>query len=323
VSRAELGAGDQTDTVDALLQNIKMIGQSLVDEKTGAVKPGQEDMEKAVLNLETEMRLRAGRMTSSKVAAGFVNEIMAVVTSYTERVRSKQISDEFLKGERSLKTVEKLLVDFTPKTETPSQFLLRMREQLMARGVPEADINKLLLAIESETKPAKPKKPRRAFSQAVFEGISKRLEGLNLDSDRFHEVVDSLSAFIEERVRERAAEFKVDVERLQGEVVRRNRALDALPLGVLLWDADGKLAYLNAAGRALPGLESGLDLTPALRVALNTISFPMRNPADVAKAPGLTGAEARLLVAVVKVMADPQGPIHGVILTSRSGSVPT
>ena len=147
-SRAEMGVQNQDGSVETLLNNIRMIGENLVDDNTGDVKEGEGDLEKALVNLETEVRLRSSKLMSSKVAAGFVNEIMGVVTTYADRVRAKQVSDEFLKGETSLRRTEELFRKFAPKKEPVDKFLQQVKERLARKGATEEDINKLIEGME-------------------------------------------------------------------------------------------------------------------------------------------------------------------------------
>ena len=44
--------------------------------------------------MERELKMRSGQLMSSKVAAGFVNEILGVITSFSDHVKAKRMSEE-------------------------------------------------------------------------------------------------------------------------------------------------------------------------------------------------------------------------------------
>jgi PAS domain-containing protein len=319
VSRAEMGLADQDDTIQALMQNIRLIGQNLVDEQTGQLKGDDVNLEHAVMTLEKEIRLRAGQLTSSKVAVGFINEIMAIVTSYTDRIRAKQISDEFIKGERSLKRVAKLIDAIAPKGESKEQFLLKIRDLLAARGITQDDFTNLLNGITAEPPPPKARKPRKSYAQATFDGVAKRLQELKLDEGKVQDVVDSLSSFVEERVRERAGELKAETEQLRQGIEQRNRTLDALPWGIVLWDNAGEVAFANEAAQvAVKGVRE-CRLTGNLMAILKEETFPVKDPDTLLKygEMGKIGQQdVHLLLSVARVLTDQQGAIYGVALES-------
>ncbi len=143
-AKGESGEDDRQATMKALLDNIRTVGQNLVDDQTGEIKEGEQDLEKAVMTLENEVRTRCGKLTSSGVAAGFINEILSTIAAYSDRVRAKHLSREFLKGERRLERAEKLIRDLTPATESPEEFFARMQQHLLRLGMSEADLEKIL-----------------------------------------------------------------------------------------------------------------------------------------------------------------------------------
>ncbi len=314
VSRKELGAGDAEGTVEALLSNIKTIGANLMDEQTGEVKEGQEDLEKAVVTLENEMRLRAKQLTSSKVSTGFINEILSVVTSYSDQVRAKQITGEFLRGEKSLKKTEKLLRDLTPQGEQPENFLVRIQDLIVKQGMTQEDLQDLVEHLQKKKeRPAAPKKPKKAFSQAVFEGVSKRLKGLEVEGEKAQEVTEDLSSFIEARAKEKAVEYREEAQRLKGEVSRRDALLKVLQTGVVLWSAEGKATVINPAAKILLKADTEFDLRPELRNELQAHTFPLTDLPDFTQS-ALNNQELQLLLAVQQVLKDDGGNICGVIL---------
>lgn len=316
-SRAEMGVQDQDGSVEALLNNIRMIGQNLVDDSTGDIKENEGDLERALMSLETEVRLRSSKLMSSKVATGFINEIMSVVTSYADRVRAKQVTDEFLKGETSLKKTEELFKKFAPQKEPVDKFLQQVKERLAKKGATEDEINKLIDGLEKgdkrKTASKKPARSRKNYSQAVADGVSKRLKELNLDAAKLQAVVESLSSFIEERAREKAGEFKVESESLRVDVTRKSRVLEVVPVGIILWNGEGKPDFVNTAAKELLGAD-GIELKEGLRRRLKEWTYPLEDVPDLAKESDLSEPDVKFLLAVFRVVKDADGEVIGVSL---------
>jgi hypothetical protein len=317
VSRAESGLAQNDNTLDTLLKNIRMVGGSLVEESTGEVKEGQEDLEKAVLALENEVRVRSRKMTSSSVATGFINEVLAVISSYSDRVRAKQVSNEFLKGEHNLRQTEKLLRDLAPKDEPGGKFLLRMRDLLLKKGLTEEDLGKLIDALnQSPRSPAKPRKPRKPLDQAVIDGIARRLEKLNLPGPQAQETIESLGAFVEQRAREKAGAIREEVDQLRQSTNKRNRVLASVPTGVMLWSSDGQVELINPAAQQVLNNQAGIILKPELKTLLETRAFPFQEPAGADPIAGLTEEDLGFLRSISQVIPDQNGEACGVILRS-------
>lgn len=327
VSRSEMGLdGSEESGVAALLKNIKLVGESLVDGTTGDVKEGEGDLEKALVTLESELRLRSSKLMSSKVATGFVNEILGIVTSYSDQVRAKQISDQFLKGERSLKRTEQLLKEMAPKDQPVDQFIVRIRDHLVKKGMTPEDLEKLVGAMDKTDEPRKPKrpaKPRKPLSQAVHEGVSKRLKDLSVDTAKMEEITESMGSFIEERAREKAAEYRAETEVQKTLSERRGRVLENIPWGVVLWDLEGKPEYVNQVAQdALGTAESIVPLGEALRAALKACKFPVLDRSKVPPEVVLGDAEMKLLMQILRPVTDEHDSVFGVILVpmKRTGA---
>jgi PAS domain-containing protein len=317
VSRAESGLAPNDDTLDTLLKNIRMVGGSLVDETTGDLKDGQEDLEKAVLTLENEVRMRSRKLTSSSVATGFINEILAVISSYSDRVRAKQISNEFLKGEHNLRQTEKLLRDLTPQDEPGERFLFRLRDLLLKKGLTEEALEKLVGALSQPPRSrAKPRKPRKPLEQAVVDGIARRIEKLNLTGPQAQETIESLGAFVEQRAREKAGAIREEVDQLRKSTEKRNRVLESVPTGVVLWTAEGQVELINPSAQQALGNPAGIVLKPELKAFLATGSFPLLAPPQDSQVAGLTEDDMRLLMAISQIIPDENGEACGVILRS-------
>lgn len=321
-SRAEMGLQDEDGTIQTLLKNIQLVGQGLMT-TDGEVKEGEGDLEKALLTLENEIRLRSSKLMSSKVATGFINEILGVVTAYSDRVRAKLVSDEFLKGETSMKRTEKLLKDMAPKLEPADKFLLRVRNRLADKGMSQEELDGLLKKIEKATEEPKAKKPRKkkrkTFSKAVADGVAKRVKELDLGEGGVQKLTEEIGPFIEQRAKERAGEFKEEADMLRGQVEREERLLDEVPVGVVLWDEEGKPALVNRAAKETLKDAAVGELTEGLQKRLAEWSFPLAEVPDVAAETDLTNADIELLMNVARAVKDADGSVYGVIFMPGKG----
>lgn len=316
-SRSEMQQGASEHAITALLNNIRLVGQSLVDTTTGEIKEGEETLEQSLLTLEKEVRLRTRQLTSSTVATGFVNEVLSLVTSYSDQVRAKRISNEFLKGETSLKRAEKFLRDFTPEEEDPRSFINRVRALITKRGVTGDMLDKALERVERQSaapRPAKPRKPRKAFPKAVADGLEERLKGLDIEPVRMQEITESLGSFIEQRTRERAGQLLGEMNGLRATLERREGALDTLPWGVLLWDAEGTVEFANQAAKDKMGGSAPPVLSPAVRMVLANTPFPLAEGDGQALVDALGEADRAWVRDVVWVLRGDQGEVLGALL---------
>lgn len=172
---------------------------------------------------------------------------------------------------------------------------------------------------EGQKKPAvavreRRRKPRRPVAQAVEDGVAKRLAGLNLDATQIEAVVTSLSVFVEERAREKAAEYREEAQRLETEVARQTQALGAIPWGVLFWDDDFRVAFINPAAAQILQQPEGIDLRPAVAALLTQWTYPLTAVPNFPPEAALAESEIRLVLSVMTALRAADGKVRGVIL---------
>lgn len=323
MSRAEMGR-DAEGEIGTLLNNIRLVGQQLVEGEVSAAEPGSEgDVEKALLTLENELRLRSSKLMSSKVATGFVNEILGVVTSYSDRVRTKQISDEFLKGEKSLKKTEQMLRKMSPAGDKDAtSVVVKVADEIVKRGMTEEDVAKVLDGI----KPAEPEpepvssahahEERKPVSDLLSAGIEKRLQSAGLKGEKLKTTMTGLVPYIDAMAKEKAGEFQRQAEALRVEVGHKEHILKELPMGVVTWAPDGKVQLINETARGILKKELGVEKSAGLARRLREWKFPLDDVPDLMKETDLANDDVNLLLNVAKVMKDEQGEPYGVILLS-------
>jgi PAS domain-containing protein len=305
-SKAETGLSAE-QTIESLLENIRMVGQSLVDEKTGDVT-NEADLQEAIMTLESEVRARSKKLMSSETAVGFINEVMAVITSFTDQVKAKKISDEILKGERGLKQTERLLKKLLPPDVSGDEYLQRIHALLAQRGVPEQQLEQLAEA--AKPKPRKPRKPRVA--KPVLETITERLAAAGVDETGREQMAGDLAAFFERELRARARDLQLQNETLTEQLRLRDAVLEQLGPGTAIWNRDGTLHFLDPAARAALGLQPGMSLHPGLLSALSAWSFPIAElPAQTVAEQGWSQAEQQLLLLTDRVLRADDGAVIG------------
>jgi hypothetical protein len=318
-SKMEAGMTPQSAGSETLIKSIQLLGDALVTGESSTPPEDREDLEKFIMILEKEVRQCSVRLMSSKVAAGLLTEILGVVTSYTDQVRARKIADEFVRGGKSLEKVGRLVRHLTPAAESTEDFLSRIRKHLLQHGLTEADLARLEEAVKMERKPKPRPKPYKHSSEAIAQGIAERLQDLNLEAALLEEIIARLCRFIEDRAREKAGELRLDVEKLHGRVARCENVLRNLPVGVVLWNADGKVEFLSHAATQTLGTETGVDLSATLKARLRERSFPLTTPAP--PSPDLSAAEMQLLRLVSLVFGSETGDVYGVLLNvGPSGS---
>jgi PAS domain-containing protein len=322
VSRNDSGL-TETKTIEGLLENIKMVGQSLVDETSGEIT-SESDLQDAIMTLESEVRTRSQKLMSSETAVGFINEVLSVITSYSDQVRAKKLSDEILKGERSLRQAEKLLKTLAPHEISSEQFLIRIRSLLVDRGITEDQLLALAQEAPAAKKPRAPRKPR--VVKPIADEIAKHIKTPDMPDTQRAEVAADLSGYFERELNARAKDIKNDNRRLQAELALIGHVLDRLALGIVVWDADGVIEYIDQPAAQATGWTKGNRLGSALVNACREWQFPLDTlPAETLTAWGLTDLDARFLGAIDRTTKDEQGIVNGVLLKKNppSGTIPS
>jgi PAS domain-containing protein len=313
ISRAGIEQQKEGESVSDLIENIRLVCAQLADESATEAGETPADLERAIITLERELCNRTSRMTASKEASGLVNEILTVVSSYTDQVRAKKIASEFVKGEKSLDRMERLLRKIAPNVESPDAYLLKVSELVRQRGIKPEEIESVVKSIrENRARPASPRKVRRKADAPLVESVARRLKNLNLDTSQAATVSESLGELVEERARERVAEAREEVRSLRGGVARRNKALDQLPVGVVLWGQDGAVDFVNRHAGSMLGDSGAPVLSDALRAALAGLSSEPSG--GLPQAAGLSESEAGFLAMVHEPLRDESGVLLGAIM---------
>lgn len=305
--------GSDQERMDALLQNIRLVAGALMDD-SGTVREGHEDLEEAILALETEIRARSQHMTSAGESARFIRELLGVVSSYSDEVKAYRIKREFLKDEASLKKTEKLLRGFTSRGAKPEDMLQRLKGHLIRYGLKEDDVTAMIEGLKTRERP----KRKKTFDQALQDGINQRVRKL-AGAGEHEEVVNELTTFFENKLREKDQDFKAERDGFAAAAGRVDTVLDEVQIGVMVWDASGAVEHTNAMCRRILGIKevAGLQLRPELIEDLKTEVFPLQPEAiEALLQVDLTPLEFRLLSSVYTIVRSADGQPVGAILAA-------
>jgi hypothetical protein len=309
VSRSEAGL-DPAKSIEGLIENIKLVGKNIVEDKPGVT--GDAELEEAIVTMENELRVRSKKLMSTETAVGFVNEILAVVTSYSDQIKAKRISDEILKGQRNLKSTERLIKKLAPKGQASEEYLARIRDLLLARGITEEQLLRLVRSIRAarrqQRKPPAPPQP-------IVEHIARELEAPVADAAQRQQVATNLAGLFNRELSQRARHIELQFSQLQSEVNFIGQILDQAGLGLVTWTTAGQVNFINRAAAERLALAQGHQLGAALLDGWNQWQFPLSAmPAGTTDWPA---ADARLLMAVERPVQDAKGQFHGAILRAN------
>jgi sensor histidine kinase regulating citrate/malate metabolism len=180
----------------------------------------------------------------------------------------------------------------------------------MERGIKEEDLIKLLNRVKRKKRERKP-----YFSKAILGGIRERLKGLGVEEAKLQEVIESLTSFFERRLTERVGEFRLETERLAEELMRRNLFLEGIEKGVIIWDSEGKVDFINQSAKESLGLERGAQIRWGLIAAIKSRGFPITSmKEEYSEEKGWSEEDRRILFSISKPIKDENGEVIGALL---------
>lgn len=304
-SQAEMGMSSETDNIEALIQNIKIVGKELAAKDEDAET---QDLEKAVVTLERELKMRSRTLMSDKVASGFVNEILGVITSFSEHASAEQVTGEFIKGERTLKKTEKLLHDIKPQAESKAEFLRRVHDVISKQDVDEEDVEEIKEELAPKRK--KRKKRKKSFDKAVEDGVRQRIRKLHVEGEEAEDVSEKLMTFVDNKVKEKEREFKERVH-------RRDRFLELPNVGIVIWNDDGVVEFINSAAKEKLEIKEGYQLREDLLETICDLDFPLMEPPECPEdIEPWDATELAILATIQNLMTDEENYLIGATFTA-------
>jgi len=299
--------GGEEHAITALVESIRQVGANLIDEDTGKILNGRDDLKNSVLELEQEIRSRSARLMSTGASRKFIGEILDVVTAYSDQVKAERLAEQFLRDESSLKKTEKLLRQFASKSDPMEHLLKRLRTLVIQHGLKEEDVEAL---VEKATQKPARRTRKKSFDQALHDGISQRVRQVDLgDDDRRQEVTGRLTTFFENKLREKEKEHGREKRVLKQAVGRRDRVIEqVVDSAIVLLDPAGAVEYASPkAAKSWPSVLRQ-PFRSELVEELKLCSFPLSQEESVRVRNGnWDDGECAILLAVSSVVQDADG----------------
>ena len=263
---------DQESLVQAVLQNIEMVGQHIAQQQPGGGTSGKE-VAASLAGLEYELRRKSASL-GSKAAAKFLKRITEVVSSYSLRAKAGVILNEFLENERSLKSVEAMLKELSPDPSTGKRLIEQLSRLMKERNLVADDLVQML-----ETNVGAVAKAKR--TSKTFKPLAERLRSklsdhpYNLPQPAQEELAGYLDKVfcreIGQAVRQATELLQAELERHRFIAHKEGSALEAAGIGIILLDREGTVCHVQSPDAQSKGIERGKPLPAALEKAIQEI----------------------------------------------------
>ena len=305
VARVEGGEDPKAEGLGALLRNIEVIGQRFTEDRTG----GQETVEwnKAFSSIERELQARSASLASTSVASGFVEQILGVINGLSDNARQGEVTDQFLAGEKGLRGTEHLL-----------------RDLMSAEGAPETSVEAPTAQRPDGVPETAAKEPALKDKNAGGSGNVFELEedgSLASAIEQFAPLLEDIEndervrQLLELRLREKEEEFDLRIRQLEQNALRRDLILDAARDGVVLWDEQGQIDFINQSAREMLGLPEKYVFRPEFVKAIRFSRLPLESiPPQFRNANAESYVEKRALELLHTTVRNGKGGVVGIVL---------
>jgi hypothetical protein len=288
-------------TIFGLLDNLRHIGQTLSAEKPAA-EADETGLHKAILALEAEVHSRSKTIPANEANAGFIKDVLAVITLYADEVRARLVLQEIQKPKQGIRSAERRLRQLAPEGATPLACLNNIHDLLLKQGITEEKYQELAAAVAAP--PAR--KPRAR--KPVLDTISSQLTENGITDERNTQLTTKIGEYFDRELNARTTVLKEENRKLMDEVRDLNRVLDQMDLSVICWNSYGLITFVHHSAVSMLGLVAGCSLSAVAHDCLKTLQFPLATPdATLAAYRGLTERDTILLRAVEKTIVLPNG----------------
>ncbi len=307
--RGQTGEAEQRETIENVIDNIKLLGSSLRDEQSGETMDDAQIRE-AVLMVENEIKTRSRQLVSTGGSRRIIGEILNVVATVTDPLKSLRANDWFVKDEATLRRTEELIRGHQGETsrenaDTPA------RTPEPAGAAPARPARKTGVRV-----PAAVADDESLFEQVLGEGLDQSVAQLGIFGSDRDNAIAQLRGFVADMVNKRSSQYRNQAKRFSGRVGRQGVVLDdAISVGVVIWDQDGAIEYINEAVEKCLRAEPLPRLRPEILRELAGRTFPtgLISPRE-AELKGWSVAEYRFLSDVHKVIRDDTGlPVAAIV----------
>ncbi len=239
------GKYDKDSMVEALLQNIQMVSETMGRAPDAGADVEKETVANAMLVFENELK-RKSQNLSSGASVKFIKRITDVVSSYTDKFKAGKILDEFLSHEKSLKSAEKMMKELNVSGgESGKRILTRIREVMKEKGMDEEE----LLNYLNQSADVPPKERHKRKIAKDFQPLADRIKG-KIDSDfkdlqNKDQLVEylnnTMSREVARAVKERTAQLEHEVENMKAAMANVHQLFNDVNLGIIIVDKDNRV----------------------------------------------------------------------------------
>jgi hypothetical protein len=286
-------ADNAREAIANVIDNIKLLGEGLDQGETGDALT-DEQIKEAVLLVENEIKTRSGQLIGSGGSRQVINEILNVVATVTDPLRSLRKAESFVKDEATLKRTEELIRTQQARTGIDDSDKIRKARAILDR-----------LARKAGEEAARGE-PHDAFDTILEDGLQQCVEQFGIFGRNREHAMERLRTFVRKLLDQRTTQLEQRAERLDRQVTRQRGVLDGmLDSGLVLWDERGNVEYLNAGAQACLRAEPLKQLRPPILLELANTTFPIDTvPLEVVEQKEWSVAEYRFLSDVTRVLRD-------------------
>ena len=269
VSRPDDASGNE-DTIENIIGNIRHLGDALIEEEGGGEAETDEGLKEAVMMIENEIKTRSSHLMSGQESRRVINEILGIVATFTDQLKSMRVTEEFVKDEATLRSAEALLRHQAKRQNGAGQAPPGLRRKVL---------NRLTTDVERQTsgsgKSAKPG-GSAMFEENLRAGLAERIDQLGIFGPERERTVDRLKEFVSDTVKTREKKYRTQLNRFAVGIRKRERVIDSVgDQGIVIWESTGQVEYMNETARRILGVTLPLKLDRAIMTELRHSQFPL------------------------------------------------
>jgi len=194
-------------------------------------------------------------------------QMQFVLNMILDETEAQKILSVFLKGEKTLKKKASFFEKIMQHQKTSADFEYFMKKLLALKGMSEEEVNRFFeqkLAILEQTEENKEAEIRQEVKPILGKLSEKQLN----PDEALSKLDDIVGQLVEVKVKSRTKKLQKDNERLLAQTEMFSVAFADIAEGVLVFDDEGKVAFINQPASQLLGLQVNDKLNEQLAVLL-------------------------------------------------------
>lgn len=194
-------------------------------------------------------------------------QMQFVLNMILDETEAQKILSVFLKGEKTLKKKASFFEKIMQHQKTSADFEYFMKKLLALKGMSEEEVNRFFeqkLAILEQTEENKEAEIRQEVKPILGKLSEKQLN----PDEALSKLDDIVGQLVEVKVKSTTKKLQKDNERLLAQTEMFSVAFADIAEGVLVFDDEGKVAFINQPASQLLGLQVNDKLNEQLAVLL-------------------------------------------------------